>query len=88
VKSSSIIQYDIKQENRRIKTFRFLTDLTFQRLCIEQMTANEAWGAIDELRIVAKRMFPGKSEVFDLVIAPRLERVIIERFGETSITSN
>lgn len=75
---------DLKQENRRIRALRILTDLTFQRLCIEKMTIFEAREAVGELRRVATRMFPGKGEVFDLVIAPRLNRVILERFGESS----
>ena len=70
-----------KEENRRIRIFRFLTDLTFQRLSIEKMTLMEAREAVGELRATAQRMFPGKLSVFDLVIAPRMERVIRERFG-------
>jgi len=70
-----------KEENRRIRIFRFLTDLTFQRLSIEEMTLVEAREAVGELRAAAQRMFPGKLGVFDLVIAPRMERVIRERFG-------
>jgi hypothetical protein len=72
-----------KEENRRIRLLRFLTDLTFQRLCIEQMTLAEAREAIEDLRGAAERIFPGKQSVFDLVIAPRMERVIMERFGES-----
>lgn len=79
---------DLKQENRRIRMFRFLTDLTFQRLCVENMTIVEARDAVSELRMVATKMFPGKGEVFDLVIAPRLDRVIRERFGESFMISN
>ena len=67
-----------KEENRRIRIFRFLT---FQRLSIEKMTLVEARDAVGELRETARRMFPGKLSVFDLVIAPRMERVIRERFG-------
>jgi len=79
---------EIKYENRRIRNLRILTDLTFQRLCLERMTINEAREAVLELRRAATKMFPGKEGVFDLVIAPRLERVIIGRFGEPTLTSN
>ena len=72
---------DFKEENRRIRYFRILTDLTYQRLCLENMTLSEAHRAVDELGRVAERMFPGKKSVFELVIAPRMERVIRERFG-------
>jgi hypothetical protein len=56
--------------------------MTYQRLCIETMTLTEAIDAVEELREVSGRMFPGKQSVFDLVIAPRMERVIRERFGQ------
>lgn len=79
---------DIKLENRRIRAFRILTDLTFQRLCVERMTIKEARDAVSELRMAATNMFPGKGGVFDLVIAPRLDRVIMERFGERSMITN
>ncbi len=79
---------EIKQENRKIRALRILTDLTFQRLCIERMTIVEARQAVQDLRRVATNMFPGKDGVFDLVIAPRLDRVILERFGRTAVVSN
>ncbi|UCF88169.1 MAG: hypothetical protein JSV70_07050 [bacterium] len=79
---------DIKQENRKIRALRILTDLTFQRLCLERMTLSEAREAIHDLRRTAVNMFPGKGEVFDLVIAPRLDRVILERFGQATLTPN
>jgi len=72
-----------KDENRRIRLLRFLTDLTFQRLCVERMTFTEARDAVEELRTAAERIFPGKQSVFDLVIAPRMDRVIRERFGDS-----
>ena len=79
---------EIKQENRRIRALRILTDLTYQRLCVERMTITEAREAVLELRRAATNMFPGKGGVFDLVIAPRLDRVILERFGETNLIEN
>ena len=79
---------DIKLENRRIRAFRILTDITLQRLCVERMTGVEAREAVNELRKTASSLFPGKEHVFDLVIAPRLDRVIIERFGSSFEISN
>lgn len=69
------------EENRKVRLLRFLTDLTFQRLHLERMTLGEALEAVEDLRAAAGRLFPGKQSVFDLVIAPRMERVIRERFG-------
>ncbi len=64
-----------------MRTFRFLTDLTRQRLYTEPMTLAQAHGLIGDLRGLAEKFFPGKGEVFDLVIAPRMERIVRERFG-------
>jgi hypothetical protein len=55
---------------------------------MERMSIFEAREAVFELRRAATNMFPGKGGVFDLVIAPRLDRVIMERFGETTLVSN
>jgi len=70
-----------QEENRRIRLFKFLTDLTCQRLYVDRMTLQEAREAVEELREIAERMFPGKQSVFSLVIEPRMERIIVERFG-------
>ena len=78
---------EVKEENRRIRYLRILTDLIHQQLCVELMTYREAQASVLELRGVAGKMFPGKENVFDLVIAPRLERVIAERFGRVSLHS-
>jgi hypothetical protein len=73
-------QADIREEERRLKTLRFMSDITFQRLHLERMTLKDAYGAVEELRRVAVSLFPGKAHVFDLVLRPRMERVIAERF--------
>lgn len=70
----------LRDENRRIKLFRFLTDLTAQRLYVERMNLAEAWNVVADLRKVSENIFPSKGHVFDLVIAPRMERIIRERF--------
>lgn len=72
---------ELRAEERRLKLFRFLTDLTRQRLAVEELTLDEARSLVDGLRPLAERLFPGRGHVFDLVIAPRLEHVIAERFG-------
>jgi len=43
---------------------------------------------VRELRRTAVNMFPDKGGVFDLVVAPRLDRVIMERFGEKGTVAN
>lgn len=79
---------EIRQENRKIRALRILADMTLQRLCVEPMTITEARDAVSGLKAAAAGMFPGKGDVFDLVIAPRLERVIAERFGKGDMSLN
>lgn len=71
---------ELKEENRRIRVFRFLTDLTVQRLSVERLTLAEARDIVRQLRQISENFFPNKGRVFDIVIRPRLERVIRERF--------
>ncbi len=73
-------QEALREEERRIRTFRFLTDLTYQRLCLEDLTYTQAREIVAEFKGLSGKFFPGKEYVFDLVISPRLERVILERF--------
>lgn len=77
--------YDLKEENRRLRAFRLVTDLTVQRLSVEPLSIEESYSIIEDLKRVAEALFPGKAEVFDLVIAPRLNRVINERFFKVKI---
>ncbi|KKL62431.1 hypothetical protein LCGC14_2185260 [marine sediment metagenome] len=76
------IEAEAQEEEKRARTLRFLTDVLFQRLHLESMSLIEAREAVAELRRTALVLFPGKGDVFDLVIAPRMERVITERWGE------
>ena len=75
------IEAEVREEEKRARTLRFLTDVLFQRLHLESMSLIEAREAVAELRRTALVLFPGKGDVFDLVIAPRMERVITERWG-------
>ncbi len=79
---------EIKEENRKIRIFRFVSNLTMQRLYTESLSIEEAWEAVSQLRLVARNLFPGKGDVFDLVVAPRMERVINERFGVSRTALN
>jgi len=47
---------------------------------IFKMTPVEASGYVAAVREYALKLFPGKEVVFDLVYAPRLRRVLIDKF--------
>lgn len=73
-------QADLLEEDRKIRVFRVLTDLTLRSLYLDPIRLHEAQAMVQNLRKKAEGFFPGKGYVFDLVVRPRLERVISERF--------
>ena len=74
---------ELLEEEKRIRVFRLLTDITLRSIYLDPMRLNEARDMVQKLRQKADVFFPGKAHVFDLVVKPRLERVISERFLTT-----
>jgi len=65
---------------------RILVDLTAQILAEDpNLKLCEAIRLVEAARSAVVRMFPGKEETFDLVLRPRLERIIEERFQLSSL---
>lgn len=77
---------ELREENRRIRHMRILVDLTAQILAEDPgLKLCEALRLVEAARSAVVRMFPGKEDTFDLVIRPRLERIIMERFQLASL---
>jgi hypothetical protein len=73
----------IAEENQRIRRFRVLVDLTRSVIYQDRsLTHSDARRMVIDLRRVASNLFPGKEGTFDLVLWPRFDRVLRERFGE------
>jgi hypothetical protein len=75
---------EIAQERGLRRRVRLLTDMTAS--CLMQdgsMTLGEAVEMIVALRRAVVEMFPGSGATFDLVVRPRLERILTERWGIT-----
>jgi len=71
----------VLEEERRLRRLRLLVDVTAQVLAEDQkLNFCEALRLIDAARTAALRLFPDKHETFELVIRPRLERIVHERF--------
>jgi hypothetical protein len=68
----------IREENRRIRMLRMLSDLLIQVLGSHRLTLSEADMMIRGLRKVALNLFPGKEQAFDLIYMPRFRRAIRE----------
>ena len=70
-------------ENEKIKWLRWIVDLNIARLYQERILDLDAGRSL--VRAVRKQVldvFPDKSSTFDLVLLPRFNRVLFERWGK------
>jgi hypothetical protein len=72
----------LEDEERRMRFLRFVVDLTRQILLESQLTRDEAVMLISSTRRCVLKLFPDKGEVYDLIYAPRFEKILLERWGE------
>lgn len=78
---------DLQEEQQRIRRMRLLVDVTAQVLSEdEKLTFCEALRLIEAARTAALRLFPDNGDTFNLVIRPRLERIVLERFQISSLS--
>ncbi len=72
----------IKEEERNIRRLRFLVDLTTSVLYQDQtLTLEEARNMVRNTEKAILAMFPDKQQTFDIVLLPRFERILCERWG-------
>ena len=70
-----------RDEEKRLRRLRLVIDLSLAVLMQQaDLTLREAFTIVENAKQAALALFPDKGEVFDLVYAPRLMRVIRERF--------
>ena len=75
-----------KNEESDLRRLRLLVDVTVQVLATdEQLTFCEALRLIEAAATASLRLFPEKQQTFDIVIRPRLERIVLDRFGLVSL---
>lgn len=72
----------LREEEKKMRYLRFIVDLTRQILHEGQLTRDEAIMLISSTRRCVLKLFPDKGEVYDLIYAPRFERILLERWGE------
>ncbi|MFI5166563.1 MAG: hypothetical protein ACHQQS_08095 [Thermoanaerobaculales bacterium] len=76
----------LRDEEHRVRRLRLLVDVTAQVLAEDdKLTLCEALRLIEAARTASLRMFPDKGDTFELVIRPRLERIVLERFRIPSV---
>ncbi len=72
----------IQEEKRRIRRLRVLVDLTTSVLYQDAaLTLEEAQQLVRGAEKAILKMFPDKQQTFDLVLRPRFERILRERWG-------
>lgn len=68
----------VEDERRRVRQLRVSVDLTCAVLRQGRLGRDEAEELVAALRHQSLELFPGKGHVFDLVLAPRLQRIMDE----------
>ena len=72
----------INEEEKKIRRLRFLVDLTTSVLYQDQtLTLEEARTMVRNTEKAILNMFPDKQQTFDIVLLPRFERILHERWG-------
>jgi hypothetical protein len=75
----------IRDEERRARRLRLVVDITCSVLMQAQLTRAEAEDIVATARRCALELFPDKEETFDLILAPRFERLMTEFIGPRRI---
>ena len=75
---------DIREENSRIRFLRMVVDLSIVTIQGGDLSLEQARKVVDDARQVARNLFPGKEETFDLIYQSRFNRAIQEVFGRLS----
>jgi hypothetical protein len=72
----------IQEENKKIRRLRFLVDLTTSVLYQDsELTLDEARTMVRNTEKAILNMFPDKQQTFDLLLLPRFDRILRERWG-------
>jgi hypothetical protein len=74
----------LDEERRRVRELRTSADLTCAVLRQGHLSREEADALVAAMRRRAEALFPGKGRVFDLVLAPRFQRIIDEVWPASS----
>lgn len=73
----------LHEEDRRLRWLRLQTDLLKAVLYQDRnLGPEEARGLVNDFRGRVLERFPGKEGTFELLLRPRFDRIIRERWGE------
>jgi hypothetical protein len=70
---------EIREEQIRMLRLRLRADLTAYRLAQGPLTRDQGLDLIEQTKAEILGLFPGKDDVFELVLRPRFLRLLNER---------
>ena len=73
-------QADIDEESRRARRLRIVVDLTLSLISQAQLSYEEASELAAAARRVALQLFPDKADTYDLIYAPKFDRLMRELY--------
>jgi hypothetical protein len=71
----------VAEEAGRARLLRMIVDLTANVLMQQPLSWNEAQALVAATRSRALELFPDKAATYDLILKPRFDRILQERFG-------
>jgi len=74
---------ELREENKKIRWLRWFIDLNIAQLYQDRtLDLERARALVWDVRRQVLSVFPDKAGEFDLILLPRLNRVLQERWGE------
>jgi hypothetical protein len=71
---------EIQEEAGRVRRLQFVVGLTMNVIATSDLTVEEAAELVAAARRYALGLFPDKAGTYDLIYAPRFQRLMAERF--------
>lgn len=70
-----------KKEDKKLQRLKWVVQLTRKTLYQESTSLEEAVKSIEGVKQYALKLFPGKERAWEMIYAPRLYRILEERWG-------
>ena len=80
IRSFSPTKAEIDEESRRIRRLRIVVNLSLSLIAQGDLTYEEAQGLAGAAARLAEELFPGKSDVFDLLYRPKFRQLVNEMY--------
>jgi len=72
---------EIREENRKVRRLQIVVDLVTSVLSQTDMPVEEAAELVANTRAFALNLFPDKGPTYDLLYAPRFQRLMAEKYN-------